>query len=53
MQLFGLEISYIPSFGGFVVAALVVLFLAWIAVNKNNGFSVLFGQMYEGMEDFF
>lgn len=53
MNLFWLEIPYIPSFWWFLIAAVVVILLSVFAVNKRNWFSVLFGAMYEGMFDFF
>ena len=45
--------EYIPSISWFWLAIGVVLLLAFFAVNKKNSFSVLFGQFYEGMYDFF
>lgn len=53
MEILWLTIPYIPSFWGFFIAAAVVLILGFVAAEKKNGFSVLFGQMYEGMYDFF
>ena len=53
MNVFWTVVEYMPTFGGLAVAAFVVLLIGLFAVNKRNGFGVLFGQMYEGMYDFF
>lgn len=53
MTIFWQTIDYIPSFGGALVAIVLIVLLAVFAVNKNNWFAVLFWQAYEWMLDFF
>jgi len=53
MELFWYTVSYIPSFGGALIAIIVIILLALFAVNKKNNFAILFVQLYEQMFDFF
>lgn len=47
------DIPYIPSFAWFIIAATIVIALWIFVANKSHTLWLLFGQMYESMEDFF
>ncbi len=53
MNIFWQTIEYDPSFGGMLIAVLIIVLLALFGARGKHSFAIIFGQAYESMMDFF